>query len=42
MIAAIEKDIDDPELLESICFSYVTISYLDWIRAFDVIVQTSL
>lgn len=31
MIAAIEKDINDPELLGSIWFSYVTISYLDWI-----------
>lgn len=42
MIAALEKDIDNPELLGSICFNYVTISYLDWIRVFDVIVQTSL
>lgn len=42
MVAAIEKDINDPELLESICCSYVTISYPDWIRVLEVIVQASL
>lgn len=29
MMAAIEKDIEDPELPPSICFTYVTISSLD-------------
>lgn len=29
MIAAKEKDIEDGELLASICFTYVTISSLD-------------